>query len=311
MKPDAILVTGIGGLIGGAVARRLAASGRKVVGMDRQAPAGLPFPVVTHDLPDRHRWHEAIVRFGIGRVVHAGGISGPMLLRDAPDRVFEINVVGLAGLLEAARIHRLERMVCFSSVMAYGEHPGLPVVTEATRLNPETVYGATKAAGDALITAYRAQHAVDAVSLRVAGCYGPGRTTPCVIRTLIEDGLQGRTTRLREDPSRTRQFIFVDDVVDAVCAALDAPGQLPQPSYNIGPGLAHGLDEIVDAVRESVPGARAVADPDGLPWNSFGIGPLSIDAARRDLSFEPRVGLVAGARATLAWLQSGGMRDAT
>lgn len=311
MKPDVILVTGIGGLIGGAVARRLAASGRKVVGMDRHAPAGLPFAVITHDLPDRHRWHEAIVRFGIGKVIHAGGISGPMLLRDAPDRVFEINVVGLAGLLEAARIHRLDRVVCFSSVMAYGEHPGLPVVTETTPLMPETVYGATKAAGDALISAYRAQHGVDAVSLRVAGCYGPGRTTPCVIRTLIEDGLEGRTTRLREDPTRTRQFVFVDDVVDAVCAALDAPAMPPRPSYNIGPGVAHGLDEVLAAVRECVPGARAVADPDGLPWNAFGIGPLSIDAARRDLSFEPRVGLAEGARATLAWLHSSGIRNAT
>lgn len=311
MKPDAVLVTGIGGLIGGAVARRLAASGRKVVGMDRHAPATLPFPVITHDLPDPHRWHEAIVRFRIGKVIHSGGISGPMLLRDAPERMFEINVVGLAGLLEAARIHGLERLVCFSSVMAYGEHPGLPVVTEATPLKPETVYGATKAAGDALINAYRAQHGVNAVSLRVAGCYGPGRTTPCVIRTLIEDGLEGRTTRLREDPARTRQFIFVDDVVDAVCAVLDAPATPALASYNIGPGIAHGLDEILTAVRQSVPGASAVADPDGLPWNAFGIGPLSIDAARRDLSFEPRVDLADGARATLAWLRAGGMRNAT
>ena len=78
MTTCAILVTGIGGLIGGAVAERLHAQGRTVVGMDREAPAGAPYPMIAHDLPDPQRWHEAIVGFGIRKVVHAGGISGPM-----------------------------------------------------------------------------------------------------------------------------------------------------------------------------------------------------------------------------------------
>lgn len=309
MKRDRILVTGVHGLIGGAVARRLAASGHQVIGMDRSPGVGMPFPVLTHDLPDPHRWHEAFLRHGIGKVVHAAGISGPMLLQDAPDRVFRTNLVGLADLLEAARIHRLERVVCFSSVMAYGEHPGLPVVTESTPLAPETIYGATKAAGDALIGACRAQHGMDVVSLRVAGCYGPGRTTPCIIRTLIEDGLHGRTTRVRVDPARTRQFVFIEDVVDAVVSLLLAAQRSPLASYNIGPGVVQDLDEILAAVRLCVPGANAIASPEGLPWNSFGIGPLSIDAARRDFGFEPRTSLADGARATLAWLNSGDRRN--
>jgi nucleoside-diphosphate-sugar epimerase len=153
MKDEGILVTGIGGLIGNAVARRLVGGGHPVTGMDKQVTKGLPFPVITHDLPDPHRWHEAIVRHRVGSVIHAGGISGPMLLRDAPDRVFNINLVGLQALLEAARIHGLRRLVCFSSVVAYGDPPGLPEITEDSCLRPTNVYGATKAAGDALISA--------------------------------------------------------------------------------------------------------------------------------------------------------------
>jgi nucleoside-diphosphate-sugar epimerase len=79
MTGNAILVTGIGGLIGGAAARRRAADGRAVVGMDREAIAHQPFPMITHDLPDPQRWHDVIVRFGIRKVVHAGGIFRPML----------------------------------------------------------------------------------------------------------------------------------------------------------------------------------------------------------------------------------------
>ncbi|MEA2928181.1 MAG: UDP-glucuronate 4-epimerase [Hyphomicrobiales bacterium] len=302
MTNDAILVTGLSGLIGGAVARRLADAGSVVVGMDRAAPADARFPVIVHDLPDPDRWHEAITRHRVRKVVHAGGISGPMLLQGAPVRLCDINIGGLLGLLEAARVHRLERIVWFSSILAYGDRPDLTAVSEETPLRPNTIYGATKASGEALIEAFHAEHGVDAVSFRVASCYGPGRTTTCLIRTLIEDGLDGRTTVVRDAPERTRQHIFVDDVVDAVCAALNAE-TLPRRVYNIGPGTAQSLDQILDAVRCAVPGASAAVHPDGLSWNTFGLGPLLIDAARRDLAFKPRVSLAEGALRTRAWVE--------
>ena len=302
MSVGAVLVTGIGGLIGGAVARRLAAAGRAIVGMDRDAAAGQPFPTVSHDLPDPQRWHDVIVRYGIRKVVHSGGISGPMLLRDAPARLCNINLGGLVGLLEAARIHRLQRVVWFSSIMAYGERSDLSPVGEDVPLNPMTIYGATKAAGEAVLRAFHAEHGVDAVALRVASCYGPGRTTSCLIRTLIEDGLARRATRVHEAPGRTRQHVFIDDVVDAVCAALDAP-ELPQRAYNIGPGVTQSLDEIVGEVRRVIPDVTVELHPDGLSWNTFGTGALLIGAARRDLGFAPRTTLADGAARTRPWVE--------
>lgn len=300
-----ILVTGLSGLIGRAVADRLHAQGRSIVGMDQRVPRDAPFPVITHDLPDPHRWHETIERFNITRIIHPGGISGPMLMLDAPARIVDINLNGVAGLLEAARIHRLERVVCFSSVLAYGDHPGRMPASEETVLKPTTLYGATKAAGDALITAYHAQHGVDAVSLRVTGAYGPGRVTPCVIRLTLEAALRGEPARFRTDPHRTRQFIYVDDVVDAVIGALDAP-TLAQRHYNIGPGVHHTLREVEAAIRHSVPAARIIEDEAGPITGSFGVGVLEIGAARRDLGFAPKVGLVEGVARTLAWVKTRG-----
>jgi UDP-glucuronate 4-epimerase len=306
MSEGAVLVTGVGGLIGSAVLRRLAADGLRVVAMDRGPPPELDLerlgvPFVAHDLPDPHRWHEAIVRFDVRRVVHAGSVSGPMLFGDNPGRVYDINLAGLSGLLEAARIHRLGRIVWFSSIMAYGERPDLAPVSEDTPLHPTTVYGATKAAGEALIGAYNAEHGVDAVALRVASCYGPGRTTSCMIRTLIEDGLAGRPSRVHPAPGRTRQHVFVGDVVDAVRAALDTP-TLRQRTYNIGPGRAQELAEIVEQVQQAVPAAKAVPDTEGLAWNTFGLGPLGIESARRDLGFSPSTSIAEGAAATRDWV---------
>ena len=299
------LVTGLGGLIGRAVAHRLFAMGRSVVGMDQRVGLNEPFPVLTHDLPDPHRWHEVIQRFGITDIIHPGGISGPMLLPDAPARIVDINLAGVAGLLEAARIHELRRVVCFSSVVAYGDHPDLSPVSERTLLQPATIYGATKAAGDALIMAYHAQFGLDAVSLRVAGCYGPGRVTPCVIRLTIEAGLRGEPARFRSDPRRTRQFVYVDDVVDAVIGALDAR-TLSQRHYNVGPGAAHSLSEVEAAIRQSLPQASIIEDPQASMVGSFGVGVLNIDAARRDLGFNPSVSLVEGTRRTLEWVKQRG-----
>lgn len=301
MSADRILVTGVGGLIGAAVARRAAESGQYVVGMDRVAPAGFKLPFMSHDLPDVHRWYEVIRQHKINKIVHAGGVSGPMLLNDAPARIIGINLHGLVDLLEAARIEGIERIVGFSSVVAYGEHDDLSDVTERSWLNPSSVYGATKAAGDALINAYFLRHGVDMVSFRVAGCYGPGRITPCLIRMLIENALKGEESLVCDEPGRTRQYIYVDDVVDAVHRAL-VSRSLSQRTYNIGPGVVQTGQDVIDAVRASCPDLKASLHPDGMKWNSFGVGRLCIDAARNDFGFTPKVDLATGARLTKEWV---------
>ena len=122
-----------------------------------------------------------------------------------------------------------------------------------------------------------------------------------MIRTLIEDGLTGRVSRIHPAAGRTRQHVFIDDVVGAVRGALDAPA-LPQRAYNVGPGRAQSLSEIVEQVQTAVPAAEAVLDPQGLAWNTFGLGPLVIDAARRDLGFSPETSIADGAAATRNWV---------
>jgi UDP-glucose 4-epimerase len=304
MTGGVTLVTGVAGLIGGAVARRLLADGRPFVASDIAPVHGAGYQFVTHDLRD-HRWPDIIRQFGITKVVHAGGISGPMVLRGQPAEICDINLQSLAGLLEAARVLGLERVVWFSSITAYGDRPDLAAVSEQTPLQPSTIYAATKAAGEALLAGYNQEYGVDGVALRVASCYGPGRTTSCLIRTIIEDALAGRVTKVKPAGNRSRQHIFVEDVVDAVIAGLQAP-RLTERIFNIGPGRMQSLEEIVAGVREVVPEAKVEPDDDGLAWNTFGVGPLLIDAARRHLGFEPRTSLASGARQTLDWVERRG-----
>jgi len=302
MKTGVTLVTGVTGLIGGAVARRLLAEGAAIVTSDIVPVYNAGGQFVPHDLRDHRRWSDIIRQFGITKVVHAGGVSGPMVLRGRPAEICDINLQSLAGLLEAARVHGLQRIVWFSSITAYGDRPDLAAVSEQTPLQPSTIYAATKAAGEALLAGYNREYGVDGVALRVASCYGPGRTTSCLIRAIIEDGLAGRTTKVKPVVNRSRQHIFVGDVVDAVIAALQV-STLSERIFNIGPGRMQSLEEIIAGVREAVPGVRVEPDNESLAWNTFGVGPLLIDAARRHLGFEPRTSLADGARQTRDWVE--------
>ena len=301
MARGTTLVSGVGGLIGGAVARELAARGRPVVGLDRMPHGSTTYPFEPHELGDAHRLHELILKHGVRSIVHAGGISGPMVLPGNPVRVAAINIMGHVDMLEAMRIHKLERLVWFSTVNIYGETVDPAPVGEKAPRRPVTAYGASKLAGEAMLAAYKEEHGIDGVALRVASTYGPGRTSACFIRTLIENAVLGQPTRVPDADRRTRQHIFVEDVVSATIAALDQP-RLRQLAYNIAPGAALTTAEVVAEVARTVPDVRIEIASDGMPWNSFRLGPLDISAARRDFGWEPRISLAEGARLYAEWL---------
>ena len=300
----AILVTGIGGLIGSALVRKLIALNRPIVGMDVQPGVDYPFPVLAHNLPDPHRWHEVLTRHKISKIVHAGGVSGPMLYRDAPGTVVDINLAGLMGLLEAVRIHgNIKRLVWMSSITAYGDRQDRqqPVV-ENSVLRPTSVYGGTKAAGEAMVEAYCNDYGLNAVSLRVASCYGPGRTTTCLIKKLLEDGLAKRVSVIKNASDITRQFVYVDDVVNGIIRALDFAGTQHRV-YNIAPGRSQSLAEIVQAIQLAVPEANVLERDDGFFGGAYSLGPLSIDAATRELGFNPSTPVSEGVLQTLQWVK--------
>lgn len=302
MSAGTVLVSGLGGLIGGAVARRLKALGRPVVGTDRAPPLGeWPCPFEPHEIGDSHRLHGIVLRHGVRSIVHAGGISGPMVLPGNPARVAAINVMGLVDVLEVMRLYKLDRLVWFSTVNVYQESGDPSPVREQWPRRPVTAYGASKLAGEGMLAAYAAEHGVDGVALRVSSTYGPGRTSACFIRLLIENAAAGVRTRVPDAGGRVRQHIFVEDVAEAAIAALDRP-KLRQLAYNIAPGAALTTAEVAAEVSKGVPGAGIEIDPDGMPWNAFRLGPLDIAAAKRDLGWQPQIPLAEGARRYAAWL---------
>ena len=296
-----VLVTGAAGLVGRQVVRRLVEQGRPVLALDRLASVTQEGVKITAcDLGDIHRLH-AIALDGVDSIIHCGAFSGPMVARDAPYSMVQVNIVGTANVLELARVHAVRRFVYCSSTSAYGVVESGPAY-EDVLLKPGSLYGASKVSSEYITTAYAEQYGLSAASVRLSWVYGPGRTTDCVIRKMIEDALARRATRLSFGADFPRQFIHVEDAVQGLLCALDAP-VLPRTTYNVTGDTRVTLEEIAQVVRTIFPGADIALEPGADPVDEFQ-QKFSIDAARRDLGYVPKISLDDGIQAYARWLES-------
>jgi UDP-glucuronate 4-epimerase len=197
-----VLLTGAGGLVGRAVGAKLRATGLTYTGIDSARRNPDDSDIVECDVRDIQRLHEIVIGCGITGIVHCGAYSGPMLGADIPGSVVAVNVGGTANLLELARIHSLKRFVFCSSVSAVG--PTFEVCGEDVILHPTTIYGATKAACEHLITAYGESYGIETVCLRLSAVWGPNRVTVCALGTMIKNAVAKRETRFARGGERSQ-----------------------------------------------------------------------------------------------------------
>ena len=300
---DSVLVTGVEGMIGYAVAARLRDAGQTVVGMDQRVEGAteLGIPVVKADLRDVHALYGTLAAHRCTAIIHCGAISGPMLTKNNPEYLMQTNVTGTLNILEATRRLGLRRLVHCSSLMVYGGNDG-SVLHEDSPLLASDTYGASKVAAEALVRAYATEHGVDAVMGRLAWVYGPRRQTACGIRGMIEDAMAGRVTHFASGRSAMRQYVHVDDVAAALIALLQAPA-LPRRAYNVAGGDYRPFPAVADLVRELFPTADITIgdapDPEDPP-----MGPLAIDAIRQDIGWAPAISLPDGVKSYAAWLKA-------
>jgi UDP-glucuronate 4-epimerase len=296
-----VLVTGSAGFIGNPVAVAVAGEGWEAIGFDIAA-GGAPITnvqTVRGNVTDAHQIYHVLREHAIDTIVHTGGFSGPMLERENPFLVCHTNVLGTLNLLEAARVTRVKRFVFLSSAHAYGDTPPAPVSEDAP-FGTRDIYGASKASSDLLLRAYREQHGLDAVALRVSNGYGPGRMTSEVIRTMLQDAIAHRPTRLAFGGGYGRTFLYVKDAVSAVIAAIKAPA-VAQAAYNVTGSEFVRIEVVAGIVRKLFPDADITLAP-GVDPLGYRREQLDISAAQRDLRWSPSWTLERGIADYAQWL---------
>lgn len=177
--------------------------------------------LVVGDIRDEHLGYRATE--GADVIVHLAGNTGVSSSMDDPRMDCLTNVIGTMNFLEACRKHNVSRFVFASSGASIGDRT--PPLHEELAARPVSPYGASKLAGEAYCSAYKHGFGVDSVALRFGNCYGPLSTHKgSVVAKFIREALTGVPWEIYGAGGQTRDFIFVDDVVEAILLAANTPG---------------------------------------------------------------------------------------
>jgi nucleoside-diphosphate-sugar epimerase len=254
------LVTGGGGFIGSHLVERLLREGNAVRVLDNFAtghrrnllPVAADVELVEGDIRNYERVHDAVS--GCEAVFHQAALpSVPRSIRD-PLPINTTNITGTLNVLLAARRTEVRRVVFGSSSSVYGKNPVLPNREDLTPL-PLSPYAATKLAGESYCRSFAEVYGLETVSLRYFNVFGP-RQDPraeyaAVVPRFIAALLDGRAPTLYGDGETSRDFTYVDNVVEANLLAAHSPDCAGE-AFNIGCGERVTLNQLLVELRREL-----------------------------------------------------------
>ncbi len=303
-----VLVTGGGGFIGSNLVRALLDGGDDVRVLDnfstgnRDNLEGLDVEIVEGELRSYERVHNAVR--GVEVVFHLGALgSVPRSVQD-PLTSSAVNIEGTLNVLLAARDEGVRRVVYSSSSSVYGTRRDLPV-TEETPPDPLSPYGVAKLAAERYCVSFsRVYESFESVVLRYFNVFGP-RQSPfsqyaAAIPLFVTNIAEGRPVTIDGDGEQSRDFTYVENVVDATLRAAHAPAASGQ-IVNVSAGAPVTVNQVAETIGAVLgkPVARTFAPPRaGDIRASWADG----SRARELLGYEPQVGLEEGLRRTVAFL---------
>lgn len=297
------LITGAAGFLGSALANRLVKEGHSVRGLDDLStgdPAVLSPDVhfTRGDVNDRPKLWTLLQ--DVDCVYH---LAARVLVPESvlyPREYNQVNVGGTVSLMEAMRDVGVRRVVFISSGAVYGNQEKQPVREDA-QPNPRSPYAVSKLAAEYYVRTIGALWGIETVCLRVFNAYGPGQHLPPVhapvMLTFLRQALQNGTLVLHGEGQQTRDYVYVDDVVNAMLAASTAPG-VDRLTINVGSGQETSVKELarlVIAVTGTHPEVVYNPRSDGGPARMC----ADLTLAAEKLNYRPSIPLETGIRLTL------------
>jgi len=305
------LVTGGAGFIGSNIVDELVRRGHEVVVLDDLSTgkeanlAGVRGKIDLRaesitDLPAV----QAACR-GADYVLHlAARTSVPKSVAD-PLETNHVNIDGTLNVLVTARDAKVRRLVYAASSAAYGETPTLPKV-ETMPPGPISPYGVTKYVGELYAQVFGRVYGLENASVRYFNVFGP-RQDPTsqysgVLSRFMLAILQGQPPVVYGDGRQSRDFTYIDNIVDLTLRACEASGASGKV-FNGGTGVRFTLNEVLKLL-EKVTGKEIAARYDPPRTGDIRDSQADISLARRALGYEPLVPFEEGLRRTLNWYQS-------
>ena len=286
-----VLVTGAAGFIGSALSARLLERGDEVLGYDNLNAYYDPalkearlarltphanFSFVRAALEDRAALEAAFARFKPQRVVNLAAQAGVRYSLENPHAYIDSNIVGFTNILEACRHAGVEHLVYASSSSVYGANRKLPFSVQDAVDHPVSLYAATKKANELMAHTYSHLFDLPTTGLRFFTVYGPWGRPDMALFLFTRKILAGEPIDVFNHGKHTRDFTYIDDIVEGVMRTLDrvpagdpaydplhptpASSSAPYRIYNIGNNQPVELSRYIEVIEDSV-GRKAVIIP--------------------------------------------------
>lgn len=299
------LVLGAGGFIGTNLCRHLLRQGAKVHGFGRTRSFADALEGVTWSYGD-FADAAAVARAVEGNELVFHLVSGSLPESSNRDPAADLagNVLHTLHLLEVCRMSEVRKVVFASSGgTVYGVPTQIPI-PETAPTDPIAAYGVSKLATEKYLALYRYLHGLDYVVLRIANPFGPyqaGDRRQGVIAAFAQQALRGETIEIWGDGEVVRDFVYIDDVVEAIAAAALYRG--PHRIFNVGQGAGRSINQVLRDIETALelgplPKLYKPGRLTDVPINVLDIGLIG-----RELGWRPREDWLSGLRATFDWLR--------
>lgn len=307
------IVTGGAGFIGSSLVRSLLAQGHRVHVIDNLSSGNLDnleevadqITVHEYDISDYNRIAPVIA--DAERVFHLAAVASVPKSINEPVVAHDTNVNGTFNVLRAAVEGKVGRVLFAASSAAYGDSPEMPK-TETMLPRPKSPYATQKVLGEYYMSNFAECFGLETVSLRFFNVFGP-RQDPTsaysgVLSIFMSCLLEHRTPTIFGDGEQSRDFIYVDDIVNLLLTASTAPASsVSGKVYNAGTGGRYTLNQIWDLLQkiEGVPLPAKYGPPRAGDVRD---SQADISAALKDLNYRAKFSLEEGLRHTLEWYRA-------
>jgi nucleoside-diphosphate-sugar epimerase len=294
-----VLVTGGTGFIGGHVLRGLRKKGADAVAFDAVPSTEWisdivgEIGIVRGEVQDLPSIIAAIKKFEITHIVHTASLL-TMAAFERPLTAFNVNILGTANILEAARLMDISQVTYTSSTAVYGFTERGKVIDEEHPQKPASLYGVAKLLGEQYGSVYNQDYGVGFNALRFPIVYGPGQSRRGIssIKEVVEKAVRGMQSKVPVGGDQEYDTVYVKDVADGIISACFAR-KTPHRIFNIGLGVTHTLRDVAKIVATLVAGANFDIGPGEDPAEPTR-GPLNIERARTELGYTPKFDLDKG-----------------
>ena len=329
-----VLVTGAAGFIGSHLSERLLARGDEVLGYDNLNAYYDPalkearlarlmpqdgFSFVRASLEDRAALEAAFDAFKPQRVVNLAAQAGVRYSLENPHAYIDSNIVGFLNILEACRHRGIEHLVYASSSSVYGANRKLPFAVEDSVDHPVSLYAASKKANELMAHTYSHLFGLPTTGLRFFTVYGPWGRPDMALFLFTKKILAGEPIDVFNHGHHTRDFTYVDDIVEGVIRTLDrVPGPdpaydplAPTPAsslapyrvYNIGNHqpvqLLRYIEVLEDCLGRKAEKRLLPMQPGDVPDTE-----ADVEALRRDTGYSPATPIETGVRRFVEWYRA-------